>query len=185
MRLWKDFKKTWQNKAKPSRKEFHLIYGWASLYIPSNQRCPYVYVFRITPLPSGDALPRGVTRGQSLRRFIHENLLWEAASFSESATNQELIRCWDEIIPSATRLPTHRLEMGILRKNSGIPRSPFFTEYFCFLPFDGRASDKVAVRIAGFLASQLEDTQGFQGEALKSSKAYWLAAILAGWRRLK
>ena len=185
MHFWKRWKKPWQNSSStPIRKELDLIYGWVSLFIPAHQRCPYVYVFRITPLPNGGAIPNGVTRGRSLRRFVHENLFWEAATFSKSPSNQELVRCWDEIIPSVARLPTHRLEMGILRKNSGLPRSAFFVEYFCFLPLNGTSSDRVAVRIAGFLASQLEDTQGFQGEALKNSRAYWLAAVLAAWKRL-
>jgi hypothetical protein len=92
------------------------------------------------------------------------------------------MRLWDQVIPSASRLATHRLELGILRKRSGLPRSAFFVEYFCFLSFDGKDSDRVAIQIAGFLASQLEDSRVFDGEALANSKAYWLAGILAAWK---
>ena len=185
MRFWQWWKKLWENteEVEPPLKEIYLIYGWASLKIPALNKCPYVYVFRIQALPNGDAFPSAVRRGRSLRRFICENLLWEVPPGTFNGPNEELIRVWDQIIPSPSRLPTHRLEMGILRKGSGVPRSPFFDEYFCFLSYSGKDSDKVAIRIAGFLASQLEDTQGFEGEALKNSRAYWLAAVFAAWKR--
>jgi hypothetical protein len=184
MFLSKIWKRPWQNNDKsPIRKELQIIYGWASIRVPVYQRCPYVYVFRLRAVPNGDAIPNAVRRGRELRQFVCENLLWETTSLPNSAANRELLRYWDEIIPAPARLPTHRLELGILRKQSGIPRSPFFDEYFCFLSFSGKDSDRVARRIAGFLSSQMEDTQGFQGEALKNSRAYWLAAILAAWKQ--
>ncbi len=185
MKCWKKWRKRWQNRSKSDCKEFDSIYGWVSPKVPVGQRCPYVYVFRIKPIPNGDAIPNGVERGRELRSFVHKNVLWKTQLGDRLDTvGQDLISDWDKIIPSAARLPTHRLEMGIMRKNSGIPRSSFFDEYFCFLPVSGRDSDKVAIRIAGFLALQLKESKNFDGEALKSSKIYWLVAILAAWKRL-
>ena len=186
MSFVKRWKHLWKNtKKKSTQKELYLIYGWASLRVPKGNRCPYVYIFQINTVPNGNAIPIAVNKGRLFRRFVHEHLLWEVPPGTEYGPNTELIRDYDEIIPSAARLPTHRLEMGILRKESGIPRSPFFVEYFCFLPFNGKDSNRVAIRTAGFLASQLEDARVFEGEALKGSKAYWSAAIMAAWRRLR
>lgn len=189
MKCWKRFckrwRRPWKNKSKSKCKELYPIYGWVSPKVPVSQRCPYVYVFRIKPVSNGDAIPHGFERGRILRGFVHQNVLWKTQLGSGIDTvGSNLIHDWDQIIPSAARLPTHRLEMGILRKGSKIPRSPFFDEYFCFLPLYGGDSDKAAIRIAGFLTLRLKESKNFDGEALKLSKVYWLAAILVAWKRL-
>ena len=189
MGFLKRWRKPWQNKrdcnSNTNRKEYHLIYGWVSLKIPASQRCPYVYVFRIVPIPNGNAIPSGFAKGRVLHEFVHKNLLWNNSPYSRlDRANQDLIRAWDQIIPSAARLPTHRVEMGIVRKGNNAPRSIFFRESFCFLTLDGKDPDKAAIRIAGFLTTRLNEVKSFQGEALDRNKAYWLAAILAAWRRL-
>ena len=185
MKLLRKWRKQWQNRGESDRKELFPIYGWVSPKVPYERMSSYVYVFKIKPVSNGDALPNGVERGRSLRKFVHQNVLWKTQlGDSLDTVGSNLIHDWDQIIPTAARLPTHRLEMGILRKGSNVPRSPFFDEYFCFLPMDGRDSDRAAIRIAGFLALRLKESRDFDGEALKLSRVYWLAAILVAWKRL-
>lgn len=185
MKLLKGWRNRWQNNGGPDRKELYPLYGWVSPKVRFNPVSSYVYVFKIKPASNGDALPHGVSRGRSLRAFVHQNVLWKSQlGDSIDPVGSNLIHDWDQIIPTAARLPTHRLEMGILRKGSKVPRSPFFDEYFCFLPMDGSDSDRAAIRIAGFLALRLKESKNFDGEALKLSRVYWLAAILVAWKRL-
>lgn len=180
MRFFKRLRNSRDTEKRP--KELILIYGWASLYVPRYKRCPYVYIWKIVPQPNGNAIPTGFSEGRRLRRFVQENLLWQIASDPQPPLNQTLLDRWNQIIPSPARLPTHRVEMGILRKGSGIPRSPFFVEYFCFLPYNGRDSNKVATRIAGVLANRVEELGNYDGEALDKNRAYWLAAVLCAWK---
>ena len=183
LRRWR---RSWHNKANAKRKEFNLIYGWAALRVPQNQRCPYVYVFKIVTLSNGDSIPIGVTRGRELRKFVHQNVLWKSdLDRCYDTVGQDLIPLWDQIIPSASRLPTHRLEMGVMLKNSDIPRSSFFNEYFCFLPLNGKDSNRAAIKIAGFLSHRLKETGDFNGGALNGGKTYWLIAIMSAWKQLK
>ena len=189
MKCWQQWQKLWrrpwQNRANLIRKELYFLYGWVPRKVPFSKQCPYVVVFKINLQPNGDAIPNGFAKGKLLRKFVHENVLWKSEPNDRLDTvSQNLVQDWDQIIPSISRLPTHRLEMGIMRKKSGVPRSPFFDEYFCFLPMNGQDSDKAAIRIAGFLSSRLQDANDFQGEALKTSKVYWLVAILVAWKRL-
>jgi hypothetical protein len=177
------FKRSRRKRDNEEIKEFSRIYGWASPYVPRYKRCPYVYVWKIIPQPNGNAIPAGFSQGGRTRRFIHKNLLWEASSNPQSPLNQALLDRWNQILPSASRLPTHLVEMGILRKGSGIPRSPFFIEYFCFTPYNGKDSNKVAIRIAGFLSDRVEELGNYDGEALDDSRAYWLAAVLCAWSK--
>ena len=185
MEFLKRWRRSWHNKANASRKELYLIYGWASLKVTAQNRCAYVNIFKIVPIGGGDAIPNGVLRGRSLRIFVHQYVLWKSAPDDwDNTVGQNLIYDWDQIIPSPTRLPTHRLEMGLMQKGSSLPRSPFFDEYFCFLPLNGGDSNKVAIKIATFLSSRLKETGNFRGEALPASKTYWLISILSAWRQL-
>ena len=190
MGFWKRFckrggSKRTAKKAAPS-KAVQLIYGWASPQIPTHQNSPYVYVFRVSPIADSRIAARSAQKSESLRRFIRKHLDLQDASIGEFERGKEFGRIWNAIIPSVSRPATHRIELGILRKGSGIARSAFFVEYFCFAPttINGRDADTAAIRIAGFLASQLKDSRVFDGGALANSKAYWLFAVLAAWNRL-
>jgi hypothetical protein len=189
--FWKRLCKRGGNKrattTKPvSSKAVQLIYGWASPQIPAHQNSPYVYVFRVSPIADTRIAYRSAQKSESLRRFIRKHLDLQDSSVDEFERGKEFGRLWNAIIPSDSRPATHRIELGILRKGSGIGRSAFFVEYFCFAPItvDGRDADTAAIRIAGFLASQLKDSRVFDGGALTSSKAHWLFAIQAAWARL-
>jgi len=182
LKLWR---RSWHGKASANRKELIVIYAWISLKTLPNKRCPYAYVFKIVPISNGDSIPIGFERGRELRRFVHAHVLWkDGLDYCMDTMGQNVVPLWDQIIPSTSRLPTHRLELGLMRKGSKIPRSPFFNEYFCFLPLDGGDSNGSAIRIGGFLASRLKEINNFDGDALISGKAYWLSAIMAAWKQL-
>lgn len=172
-------------KAKDSAgvpKEFRLLYGWANPAVPNLLNTPYVYVFTIQPI-APSALAKAPGRGRAMRQIVLAELLCADSFGGVDANNQDRLDIWDEIIPSQSRPATHRVELGILRKKSGIPRSAFFSDYFCFAPMtNGKTSDRVAIQIAGFLAKQLEEAQVFDGAAIGNNKTYWLMCVFAAWK---
>lgn len=173
--------KFWKREAIPP-KEFRILYGWASPKIPNLASAPYIYVFKITCL-DGNAIDAGLRSGARLRKYVLKNLVFPTASGGIGATCRENIGIWNEIIPSSKRHPTHRIELGVLRKKSGIPRSALFSEYFCFTPINNKTSDRVAIQIAGFVASELEKVQSFDGARIRDNRAYWLLCVFSAWKQ--
>lgn len=172
-------------KAKDSAgvpKEFRLLYGWANPAVPNLLNTPYVYVFSIQPI-APSALANGLRKGRKMRGVVLSEFICATSCGDFDADTQQRLDIWDEIIPSQSRPPTHRVELGILRKKSGIPRSAFFSDYFCFAPItNGKTSDRIAIQIAGFLAKQLEEAQVFNGAAIGDNKTYWLMCVFAAWK---
>lgn len=165
----------------PPPKEFKIVYGWASPKVAKLLNCPYIYVFKLTTV-DGAAVRSGLRRGIQSRGYVFSKLLFKSSSNGGGEIDGEIANIWNEIIPSNRRPPTHRVELGILRKGSGIPRSPLFSEYFCFTPLNGKTSDQVAIQIAGFVASELECVQSFDGERIGDNRAYWMLCIYAAWK---
>jgi hypothetical protein len=166
--------------AKP--KEFRLLYGWASPKVANLLNTPYVYAFTISTI-APEAQSRGLRSGRKMRRIVLSELVRPDSLGGFDSANQIRLDIWDEIIPSQNRPATHRIELGILRKKSGIPRSAFFGDYFCFTPIGNqKSSDRVAIQIAGFLARQLEEAQVFDGAAIGDNRTYWLMCIFAAWK---
>jgi hypothetical protein len=48
-----------------------------------------------------------------------------------------------------------------------------------------KASDRIAIQIAGFVADQLSEFKVFEGEAIDGNKLYWLMCVHAAWKRYK
>lgn len=164
------------------KKSFKLIYGWASPQIAALSPCPYIYVFSI--LPSSRYVENGLRSGRRTRRIVFSEVILPNSYRRQSDANKMAADIWNEIIPSELRPATHRIEIGILRKGSSIPRSPFFSEYFCFSAIkSGKSSDRIVVQIAGFVADQLEECKVFDGAAIEGNKTYWLMVIYAGWKQ--
>jgi hypothetical protein len=163
------------------KKGFDLIYGWASPQKAALSPCPYVYIFKITSPHYSEA---GLRSGRRTRRAVFSQLFSENSYRRIDDPNKVAADIWDEIIPSEHRPATHRIEIGILRKGSGVPRSPFFSEYFCFKASGiHKSSDRVAVQIAGFVADQLEECDIFDGAAIGGNPMYWRLCIYAAWKR--
>lgn len=175
----------WSRRGKKSTaKRFKLIYAWANPEIPKYNNAPYVYVFKVTAIgsESESIQSNAIERSRSVRRFVQQYIIGQDSQRTSDLADSQRSSIWAEIIPSRQRPATHRVELGILRKESGIPRSQFFSEYFCFAPLNNKSSDRVAVQIAGFVASQLEDARVFDGAAIERNRAYWMLCIMAGWR---
>lgn len=170
---WKDAK-----KSPPKKKAFELIYGWANPRVDALSPCPYAYVFKVSP----SYTQNGLRSGRRIRRTVFSQIIMPNSFRRVSDANKMAADIWDEIIPSIARTATHRIEIGILRKGSGVPRSPFFSEYFCF-DSKIKTSDRVAIQIAGFLADQLEEAKVFEGAAIGERQTYWLLCIYAGWKQ--
>lgn len=161
----------------PKRVE-KVIYRWTS-HLPS-VLSPYTYVFKVSPAYSG----YGLASGRRVRKTIFSQL-YGKNSFVYPSEVANAAGIWDEILPSETRPATHRIEIGVLRKGSGIPRSPFFLEYFCF-DTKIKSSDRIAYQIAGFLADQLDESECFDGAAIEETQqTYWLLCIYAGWKQFR
>lgn len=167
-----------QKESPPKKKPFELIYGWASPIAAALSPCPYTYVFKISPVYSES----GLRSGGRVRRTVFSQIIMPNSFRRVSDANKMAADIWDEIIVSESRPATHRIEIGILRKGSGVPRSPFFSEYFCF-ESKIKTSDRVAIQIAGFLADQLEEAKVFEGAAIGENQTYWLLCIYAGWKQ--
>lgn len=164
------------------KKGFKLIYGWASPQKPALSPCPYTYVF--TVLPIQPYIENGLRSGTRTRRIVFSQIIMPNSYRRVNDASKGAADIWGEIIPSQSRPPTHRIEIGILRKGSGVPRSAFFSEYFCFAAINNqKASDRIAIQIAGFLADQLEECDVFEGAAIGGNKTYWLLCIYAAWKR--
>jgi hypothetical protein len=162
------------------KKGFELIYGWASPQKIALSPCPYVYIFKVSPQYS----VYGLRSGRRTRRIVLSQFFSKDSYRRINDPNKAAVDIWDEIIPSEQRLATHRIEIGILRKGSGVPRSPFFSEYFCFESVGiNKTSDRIAIQIAGFLADQLEECGVFEGAAIADNQTYWLLCIYAAWKR--
>ena len=163
------------------RKDFKLVYGWASPQIAALSPCPYIYVFSISP--SSRYAKNGLRSGRRTRQIVFSEVILPNSYRRQSDANKMAADIWNEIIPSDSRAATHRFEIGILRKGSETPRSPFFSEYFCFSAINSRkASDRIAIQIAGFVADQLEECKVFDGAAIEGNKTYWLMVVYAGWK---
>jgi hypothetical protein len=172
-----------KNSKATSAKEFRLLYGWANPAVPPYQQCPYVYLWKITPTASL-AITKGIQKGAKMRETVLEELIFEGPLDRLDCGYKNPLGAWNEIIPTGRRTPTHRIELGILRKKSGIPRSAFFSEYFCFTPIGtAKTSDQIAIQVAGFLASQLKEVKVFDGVAIGGHKSYWLMCVYAAWKQ--
>ena len=155
-----------------------VIYRWTSA-LPLTLS-PYTYVVKIFPTHPD----RSLGSARRVRAVIFPQLYGEN-SFVYADQLDYAASIWNEIIPSTERPATHRIEIGVLRKNGGTLRSPFFVEYFCFST-QFKSSDRIAIQIAGFLAEQLDEVGVFEGAAIgQRQQTYWLLCVYAGWKQFK
>lgn len=169
----------WKSSEKIAPKQAEkVIYRWTSALPPILS--PYTYVVKVPPAYRD----RSIGSARRVRSVIFPQL-YGKNSFVYADQLDYAASVWNEIIPSTERPATHRIEIGLLRKGSGSPKSPFFIEYFCFDTMH-KSSDRIAIQIAGFVAEQLDEAEEFDGAAIKETQqTYWLLCIYAGWKEFK
>lgn len=169
----------WKSSEKITPKQSEkVIYRWTSA-LPL-ALSPYNYVVKISPTYPD----RSIGSARRVRKIIFPQL-YSKNSFVYADQLDYAADLWNEIIPSTTRPATHRIEIGVLRKDSAALRSPFFVEYFCF-DTQFKSSDRIAIQIAGFVAEQLDEVGVFEGAAIgERQQTYWLLCVYAGWKQFK